>query len=77
MATDSRTRMISFRLSDEEYNEIRHLCFTRGIASVSEMARAALAWMLQQSQTNSYDCLEARVAQIEERLNALSAGETH
>jgi hypothetical protein len=37
-----RSRMISFRLSPEEYERFTKLCSERGVRSVSDMARIAL-----------------------------------
>ena len=48
MSLESRNRMISFRLSAEEYEKFRELCFSSGIRSVSEMARVAINTLLQQ-----------------------------
>jgi hypothetical protein len=71
MPTHSKTRMVSFRLTVEEYEHIRHLCFARGISSISEMARDALAWMVQQ-EPESYGSIEARVAKAEKRIDVLT-----
>jgi hypothetical protein len=37
-----RSRMISFRLSEDEYASLRSLCETEGARSVSDMARDAV-----------------------------------
>lgn len=36
-----RTRVVSFRLSEEEYMELRNSCIAQGARSVSDYARAA------------------------------------
>src|SRR5437763_1877592 len=36
----ARTRIVSFRLSDEEYQSLKTLCVEQGAHSVSEYARA-------------------------------------
>jgi Arc/MetJ-type ribon-helix-helix transcriptional regulator len=41
-----RTRLISFRLSDEEYRELAKLCASRGARSLSEFLRSALLKMV-------------------------------
>ncbi len=48
MSLDPRSRMISFRLTADEYDKCRELCFAQGLRSVSEMARAAINLLLQQ-----------------------------
>lgn len=40
--TKRRCRMISFRLSAEEYEHFKHCCLERGVHNVSELAREAL-----------------------------------
>jgi hypothetical protein len=64
--------MISFRLTAEEYDRFRELCFTQGIRSVSEMARAAINMLLQQPARVPQEALESRVAELEGRLHLLS-----
>ncbi len=64
--------MISFRLTAEEYDRFRELCSTCGTRSVSELARAAINSLLgQQPQHVTQETLEARVAELEGRLNML------
>ena len=65
--------MISFRLTSEEYDRFRELCYKNGIRSVSEMARAAINIMLSQPGRAPQEALETRVAEIESRLHLLSA----
>lgn len=64
--------MISFRLTAEEYDRFRELCFAHGIRSVSEMARAAINMLLQQPARVPQESLETRVAELEGRLHMLS-----
>ncbi len=64
--------MISFRLSAEEYDRFRELCFAQGLRSVSEMARAAINMLLQHPARAPQQSIEARVAEIEGRLHMLS-----
>lgn len=68
MSTDQLNRMISFRLSTEEYERCRQLCQERGISSVSEIARSALELLFQQPPSES---LEARLSVVEQRLDEL------
>ncbi len=72
MSLESRSRMISFRLTAEEYDRFRELCFTHGIRSVSEMARTAINMMLSQPSRAPQEALETRVSELESRLHLLS-----
>lgn len=69
---ESRSRMISFRLTAEEYEKFRELCFTQGIGSISEMARAAINMLLQQPGRAPQESLESRVTELEGRLHMLA-----
>jgi len=64
--------MISFRLTIDEYDRFRELCFAHGIRSVSEMARAAINLLLQQPARVPQEALESRVAELEGRLHMLT-----
>jgi hypothetical protein len=64
--------MISFRLTAEEYDRFRELCYSNGIGSVSEMARAAINLMLSQPARAPREALETRVSELESRLHLLS-----
>ena len=64
--------MISFRLTAEEYDRFRELCFHHGIRSVSEMARAAINLLLEQPARAAQGSLETRVSELEGRLHLLS-----
>jgi vacuolar-type H+-ATPase subunit B/Vma2 len=37
-----KTRLVSFRLSEEEYEWLRHVAAAHGVRSVSDMARSAV-----------------------------------
>lgn len=39
---DRRLRIVSFRLSEKEYNVLRDLCCAHGIPSISDLARRAI-----------------------------------
>ena len=65
--------MVSFRLSAEEYEQIRELCFNNGVRSVSEMARVAISALLHQQPPRAAESsLDARVADLEARLHRLT-----
>ena len=69
----SRSRMISFRLTSAEYQQIHDLCFHHGIRSVSELTRVAINSLLHQPSTApAQSSLDARVSDLEARLQALT-----
>ncbi len=73
MSLDSRSRMISFRISHQEYEKFRDLCFTSGTRSVSELARVAINSLLTKPPAAAtHDSLDLRVSQLEARLHQVS-----
>jgi hypothetical protein len=64
--------MVSFRISNEEYNRFREICFTNGMRSISEMARTAMNMLLERPALGANSSLEARLTEIEARLHLLS-----
>jgi Arc/MetJ-type ribon-helix-helix transcriptional regulator len=70
--------MISFRVTEEEYYRFRDACVTRGISSISELAREAVDMVLEQGmelhqgQRTQQGALEARVSELESRIQILS-----
>jgi hypothetical protein len=55
-----RTKLVSFRLSDEEYERLQGACIAEGARSLSEFARAALQRTVQiQNVTSEVDGPEA------------------
>lgn len=72
MFPESRSRMISFRLTVGEYKRFCELCFRHGVRSVSELARAAIHMLLEQSTRVPQQSLESRVGAMEGRLHILS-----
>jgi len=41
-----RTRVISIRLSDEEYEQLRDLCLSKGVDTISDLARSAMKHLI-------------------------------
>jgi hypothetical protein len=73
MAPDPRSRVISIRLTADEYACFRELCIAQGIRTLSEMARSAMQTMLQQSlHPPAEESIEARLTQLESRLRLLA-----
>jgi len=64
--------MISFRLTEEEHERFRQLCFTRGIRSVSELARSAMNTYLEEPSRITRSAIESRVGELESRIHLLA-----
>lgn len=67
----SKSRMITFRLTLDEYERAREVCYTRGLSSVSDMARTAINLLIQQPERVEPQALETRVSDLESRLHIL------
>lgn len=65
--------MVSFRLTEDQYEEFRSLCASHGSSSVSDMARTAVTLLLGRPKPSPQQMLESRVADVEERISALAA----
>lgn len=66
-----RCRMVSFRLSDEEYEGLKSICMTVGARSLSDVARDAVQRMLGNGVASKKD-LEAEVDSLTARMNLLA-----
>jgi hypothetical protein len=67
-----RTRIVSFRLSEEEYDRLLEICASAGMRGVSEMARAGIQLILRDALRAPEAALETRVSDLEVRLRQLS-----
>jgi hypothetical protein len=63
--------MVSFRLSDEEYEGLKSICMTVGARSLSDVARDAVQRMLGNGVASKKD-LEAEVDSLTARMNLLA-----
>jgi predicted DNA-binding protein len=66
--------MISFRLTDEEYERFRRLCLARGLRNVSELVRTAVNQMLETLETGpaTHADIEFRVGRLESQVAGLN-----
>lgn len=67
-----KSRMISFRISDEEYEQLRKISLSQGARSVSDYARSAL--IRGDADCGLPDCgraLKAKVVQLDDELHEL------
>ncbi len=74
--TKRRTKMVSIRLLDDEYRQLRELCEANGARSVSDLARAAMFRMLtvpvaQPNLEDRVQRLDQIVAQLGQQVESL------
>jgi len=74
-----RSRMISIRLSDEEYTGLKRLCVVRGARSVSDMARLAMSRLLgdQDHLRHHVDAMRLEIAALNRKIDEISATLTY
>ena|SRR5712692_6736986 len=65
-----RSRMVSFRLSEEEYEGLKHICIAAGARSLSDVARDAVQHLLETGSSPRRD-LDAEFGLLSERMEAL------
>jgi|SRR5579864_7255695 hypothetical protein len=65
-----RSRMVSFRLSEEEYEGLRHICMTVGARSLSDIARDAVHRLLGDGTEPKKD-VEAELRMLSDKMEAL------
>jgi hypothetical protein len=70
MPLESRSHMVSFRLTREEHDRFRELCLSHGLPSISEMARAAIKMMF--GDPAPHQSFESRLADLETRVAFLT-----
>jgi hypothetical protein len=66
-----KSRMISFRLSDQEYEHLVNLCQTQGARSLSDLARAAMQCLITNGGANGSAGIEERVSHLDGRVKVL------
>src|SRR5712692_7030163 len=67
-----RTRMVNFRLSDDEYESLRSFCTTEGVRSISDFARSAVCRSLTNGSDFADEQLEVRVHELDGKVDALA-----
>jgi hypothetical protein len=67
-----RSRMVSFRLSEEEYESLRDICMTAGARSLSDIARDAVHQLIGSGGDPKKDKdIETQVRLLNERMDAI------
>ena len=63
--------MISFRISEDEYADLKDLCVNQGARSVSDMARDAVHRLVTRTWSNNQ--LETTVQRLQRKVEALDS----
>jgi hypothetical protein len=72
VATHRKTKMVSFRLSGDEYRLLQGACEKSGARSVSELARSAMQRIILDTGTIGADTAEANLRELQIKLDVLS-----
>lgn len=72
MLLKPRVRMVSFRLSEEEYDGLKNRCLSEGARSVSELARSTVCRLLGSTNGSPVMTLEKRVEELDLEIKRLS-----
>jgi hypothetical protein len=75
MTTLTRTRLVVFRLSEDEYRTLREACESRGGRNVSEFTRSEVLDYLKS--VSPPDNAQVRCAALEQEIAGLKAAVTH
>jgi Arc/MetJ-type ribon-helix-helix transcriptional regulator len=63
-----KTRMVSFRLSEEEFQSFRSVCISEGFGSFSELIRAAVQELIANRRGCSTEALRAAMERLHTRM---------
>lgn len=65
-----KSKMVSFRVSTEDYERLRIYCVSKGQRSVSDLARLAVSTVVESGERPS---LESRLAEVEGQIHLLTS----
>jgi hypothetical protein len=65
-----RSKMISFRLSHEEYQTLQEACMTQGVRSISDLARTAMQKLI--APNGHPGPLSGEVRDLQDKVRAIS-----
>ena len=71
--TKPRTRLVNFRVSEDEFKSLREACETGGARSISDFARHAVLGAPEKGTNESEEVLRLRLALIEEKMGEVDA----
>ena len=66
-----RTRIVNFRLSEDEYGYLKTLCLSRGARSISDYARATICQEIESQASGAEARLSATVQRVDEKVEEL------
>jgi len=66
-----RNRMVNFRLSEDEYKDLKDLCVSEGARSISDYARAAVCKSLNGRAPESDHPLDERMRRLDGKVEEL------
>ena len=74
---DRKSKMVSFRLSPEEYRQLSAVCSTQGVRSISALARVSIQRFIDVDSSKStpngqVEDLRLRIRTLEEKLEELA-----
>ena len=69
--TKPRTRLVNFRVSEDEFQSLREACETGGARSISDFARCAV--LTTPAKPENDEVLRLRLALIEEKMGEVDA----
>ena len=72
-----RNRLITFRVTDEEYEELRRTCVVAGSRSISDLARTALKEIMLPSRERAQSDLAKRICDLESIVEQLKTQLEH
>jgi hypothetical protein len=72
MALQSKSKIVTFRLTDEEFQQFKTLCSANGTRSVSEVARFAIESVLHGDIALPDAQLRAQIRQLEDKVAVLN-----
>ena len=66
-----RSRIVSFRLSQEEYDALKDTCIAQGARSISDFARSAACHLARNGNGSPDEALQAAVRTLQARVEEL------
>ena len=72
MFTKGKTRIVSIRLSDEEFYSFRNVCISEGFGSLSELMRAGAQELIANRRGTSAEALRAALEKLNARMEEVS-----
>lgn len=68
-----RTKIVSIRVSSDEYSQLQNLCAIKGLDSISELARNAMKLLMLQESISGKPATENRVKEVDPRVRDIDA----